>query len=65
MPKCPNCQEEITQISTSRSIILVFGDGKWKEETYDKWSIYVCPECGEELTSSDLDELGVPKDSLR
>ena len=62
MPVCPSCQKEIDTIYTSRTVHLKFKDGKWVEEQQDHFYTAACPECYEEFSPEELDQLGVPED---
>lgn len=61
-PKCPRCKERIDGIHTSKSINLIFRKGKWERIVFEGWDIFVCSECGSELTPKELDTLGVPNE---
>ncbi len=61
-PECPKCEAPIDSIYTSRTVQLVYSSDKWSEEQADRYNNYGCPECGEELSVEDLDELGVPEE---
>lgn len=63
MPQCPNCKDYITKIGTSKGIILVFKDGKWKQEAVTgEEELYICSSCLHEFTPEELDKFGVPND---
>ena len=61
-PVCPICGKDITTINTSRTVILAYKDGKWREEQADRYYTYGCPECGEEFSPGELDLMGVPNE---
>ena len=62
MPVCPMCTKEIGRIFTSRTVQLVWKEGKWVEEQQDHYFISACPECYEEFSPDELDKLGVPEE---
>lgn len=63
VPKCPNCDEEITEIGTSQRITLARSeDGQWSRETIDHLETFQCLNCFEELSVEELDEIGVPNE---
>ena len=61
-PICPACGEPIDTIYTSRSVHLKYKDGKWVEEQDDHYFNYLCPECQDEFSTEELDQLGVPNE---
>lgn len=63
MPKCPNCQSEITLINRYQDGQIEFSgnikrDGWWPMQD-NEWK-FQCPECDIPFDSEDLDKLGVP-----
>lgn len=63
IPQCPFCHELIAKIGTTKGIMLIFKNGKWKQEAVSSdEEIYVCSSCLEEFYPENLDALGVPND---
>jgi len=61
-PLCPNCHKPVERIYTSRTVHLVWKDGKWVEEQQDHYYTYCCGNCSEEFSAEELDQLGVPEE---
>jgi hypothetical protein len=61
-PLCPSCHKPVERIYTSRTVHIVWKDGRWVEEQVDHYFTACCCNCYEELSEEELDRLGVPND---
>lgn len=58
---CPNCEYELTNVYASRSVELQKGPGggeEWIEKNVLS-SVVSCPNCHEELSDKEVDDLGI------
>ena len=61
-PLCPSCQKPVERIYTSRTVHIVWENGRWVEEQVDHYFTASCGNCYEEFSEEELDQLGVPND---
>jgi hypothetical protein len=61
-PLCPACHKPVERIYTSRTVHIIWKDGRWVEEQQDHYNTYSCCNCYEEFSTEELDRLGVPEE---